>query len=226
MEKSAGTLFIVSTPIGNLKDITLRAIETLRLVDTIVCEDTRVTSTLLNEYNIKKPLITLNDYNEENLTFSIVGKLEKENIALVSDSGTPLISDPGYKLVKQAIKKGFKVVSIPGATALGTALSASGLPTDRFIFLGFLSKTPSRAFNSLESVKNLEATVILYESPHRLLQTLKTIKEVYGDIDVTLARELTKKFEEIKSQKVSDHLLFYVSKNPKGEFVILYSTKT
>lgn len=221
-----GTLFVVATPIGNLKDISLRAIETLKNVDTIVCEDTRVTSTLLSAYEIKKPLIALNEYNEEQIVYSILGKLSSGDVALVSDAGTPLISDPGYKLLSQAKNKGIKIVPIPGASAVITALSASAVPTDRFIFLGFLPKTPSKAMRGLELVKNLGLTVVLYEAPHRLLQTLKIMEEVYGDIEVTLARELTKKFEEIKTAKISEHLLYYVSKNPKGEFVILYSLKS
>lgn len=220
-----GNLYIVATPIGNLQDITERAVETLRSVGTIVCEDTRVTSTLLNKFEIKKPLVAVNEYNEDQMIFSILGKLEIEDVALVSDAGTPLVSDPGFKLVLTAKKKGFKIIPIPGPSALITALSASALPTDKFIFLGFLPKTPSKAENMISSVKLLETTVILYESPHRVLQTLKAIKDVYGDIKVTLARELTKKFEEIIEKKISQHLLDYVSKNPKGEFTILFSTK-
>lgn len=221
-----GTLYVVATPIGNLEDITLRAIETLKMVDTIVCEDTRVSSTLLNRYEIKKPLISINEYNEEQTIFAILKKLESQSIALISDAGTPLISDPGYKLLASAKKKGFRIVPIPGPSAVITALSASGLPTDKFVFLGFLSRTPSKALRSLELTKYLEATVVLYESPHRVLQTLKSIQEVFGDIEVTVARELTKKFEEIYAQKISQILKEYASKNPKGEFTILFSTKT
>lgn len=221
-----GTLYVVATPIGNLQDITLRAIDTLRSVDSIVCEDTRVTSILLNKYDIHKPLISVNEYNEEQTVYSILGKLDSGNVALVSDAGTPLISDPGYRLVSLAKKKGFNVIPIPGPSALIAALSASALPTDKFVFLGFLPKTPSKALASLQSAKPIGASVILYEAPHRLLQTLKNIQEVYGDIEVTLAREITKKFEEIKSQMVSDHLKEYASKNPRGEFVILFSAKS
>ncbi len=218
-------LYIVATPIGNLMDITLRALEILKEVGTIVCEDTRVTSILLNKYGIKKPLVPLNEYNEEQTVYSILAKLETESVALVSDAGTPLISDPGFRLVSMAKKKGFKVIPIPGPSALIASLSASALPTDKFIFLGFLPKTPSKAESVLMSVKNLGMTVIIYESPHRILQTLKVIQEIFGDIEITLARELTKKFEEIKNLKVSQHLLEYVSKNPKGEFTILFSSK-
>jgi len=225
MESPFGNLYIVATPIGNLQDITFRALDTLRQVDLIVCEDTRVTSVLLNKYDIKKPLIPLNEFNEEQTVYAILGKLAVENVALVSDAGTPLISDPGYKLVLAAKKKGFNIIPIPGASAIITALSAAALPTDRFTFLGFLPKTPSKALRSLELTRPLESTVILYESPHRLLQTLKNIEEVFGDIEITIARELTKKFEEITSQKVSEVLRVYATKNPKGEFTILFSTK-
>lgn len=220
-----GTLYIVATPIGNLQDITLRAIDVLKNVDVIVCEDTRVTSILLKKYEISKPLISINEYNEEQTIYSIVGKLDTGSVALVSDAGTPLISDPGYRLVTLAKKKGFKIIPIPGASALIAALSASALPTDKFVYLGFLPKTPSKAVASLESSKFINSTVILYESPHRLLQTLKVIQEVFGDIELTLARELTKKFEEIITEKISVHLRHYASKNPKGEFVILLSAK-
>ena len=223
--ETSGNLYIVATPIGNLQDITLRAIETLKNVDVIVCEDTRVSSVLLNKFEIKKPLIAVNEYNEDQVIYSIISKLETQNVALISDAGTPLISDPGYKLLSAVKKKGFTIVPIPGASAVIAALSASALPTDRFVFLGFLSRTPSKALRSLELARPLEATVVLYESPHRLLQTLKNIQEVYGDIPVTIARELTKKFEEIKSLPVSEILKEYASKNPKGEFTVLFSTK-
>lgn len=220
-----GKLFVVATPIGNLSDISQRALDTLRSVDLIVCEDTRVTSILLNKFEIKKPLVAINEYNEEQMIFSILKKLESCDIALVSDAGTPLISDPGYKLTKLAKNKGFMLVPIPGASAITASLSVSCLPTDKFIFLGFLPKTPSKAENLLESTKGFEITVVLYESPHRILQTLKTIQKVFGDIKVTLARELTKKFEDINEKTISKHLLYYLDKNPKGEFVILFSTK-
>lgn len=224
--QSGKNLYIVATPIGNLKDITFRALETLKEVGTIVCEDTRVTSILLNKYGIKKPLVSLNEYNEEQTVYSVIAKLENEDVALVSDAGTPLISDPGFRLVAMAKKKGFKIIPIPGPSALIAALSASALPTDKFIFLGFLPKTPSKAEGVLMASKSLGMTVIIYESPHRILQTLKVIQEIFGDIEVTLARELTKKFEEIRSLRISEHLLEYVSKNPKGEFTILFSSKS
>lgn len=221
-----GNLYIVATPIGNLQDITLRAIETLKEVDLIVCEDTRITSRLLQKFEIKKPLIAVNEFNEEQVVYEVLKKLETQNIALVSDAGTPLISDPGFRLVNEAKKKGFKIIPIPGASALTAALSASGLPTDKFTFLGFLSKSKTRAILSLETVKVFGSTIILYESPHRITETLQIIKEVFGNIDVTLARELTKIYEEIESETVDSLIEKYLKKQPKGEFVILFSTKS
>lgn len=220
-----GNLYIVATPIGNLQDITLRAIETLKNVQLIVCEDTRVTSVLLNKYDIKKPMIAVNEFNEEQTLHEVIKKLESQDVALVSDAGTPLISDPGYRLVEKARRKGFAVIPIPGASAIIAALSSSGLPTDKFIFLGFISKSKSKAIKNLESASALGATIVLYESPHRIIETLIIIKEVFGDIEVTLARELTKKFEDIISLTVDKHLEGFVNKPPKGEFVVLFSTK-
>lgn len=218
-------LYIVATPIGNLQDITLRALETLRSVDLIVCEDTRVTSILLKKFDIKKKLIAINEFNEEQVVYEILKRLEMENVALVSDAGTPLISDPGFRLVNLARKNGVSVVPIPGASALIAALSASGLPTDKFVFLGFLSKSSTKAEKSLEIFKNLETTVILYESPHRIIQTLQSIQKVYGPIEVTIGRELTKIYEEIFSKEVGLLINEYIIKAPKGELVVLFSTK-
>ncbi len=220
-----GNLYVVATPIGNLQDITLRAIETLKKVDVIVCEDTRVTSTLLKKYELKKPMIAVNEFNEEQIVYQIIQQLELGNVALVSDAGTPLISDPGFRLVNTARKKGFQVIPIPGPSALVAALSASGLPTDKFVFLGFLSKSEAKAEKSLETVKELQATVLLYESPHRIIQTLVVIQKVFGDIEITVARELTKIYEEIYTKKISDLLVDLETKQPKGEFVLLFSTK-
>lgn len=220
-----GTLYIVATPIGNLQDITLRAIEILKNVSSIVCEDTRVTGKLTGKYEIKKPLLALNEFNEEQVVYEVLKKLEKADIALVSDAGTPLISDPGYRLVNEAIKRGYKVVPIPGASALITALSACGLPTDKFVFLGFLPKSEVKATKQLSIFADFEGTIILYESPHRITQTLHAISEVFGDIDVTIARELTKIYEEIISKKISAHLEKYEAQEPKGEIVVLFSNK-
>jgi len=221
-----GKLYVVATPIGNLQDITLRGLETLKSANVIICEDTRVTLKLLKKFEIKKPLIAVNEFNEEQIVYQIIQQLESGDVALVSDAGTPLISDPGFRLVNTARKKGFEIIPIPGPSALIAALSASGLPTDKFVFLGFLSKSEVKAEKSLIAVKELEVTVLLYESPHRIIETLVVIRKIFGDIEVTVARELTKIYEEIYSNDVSTLLKDFETKPPKGEFVLLFSTKS
>lgn len=225
MKNQKGNLYIVATPIGNLQDITFRAVEILKNVDFIVCEDTRVTSKLLNHYEIKKPMIALNEFNEDQILYEILRKLESGSGALVSDAGTPLISDPGYRLVKEAKKKGFLISPIPGASALIAALSVSALPTDKFLFFGFLPKSEARSGKLLNKAKLLEQTVILYESPHRIVKTLGLIQNIFGDIEITIARELTKIYEETRSEKASSLIEHYKKTTPKGEFVVLFSLK-
>ncbi len=219
-----GTLFIVSTPIGNLGDITFRAVETLKTVDYILCEDTRVTGKLLNAYDISKKMVTLNDFNEEKLIGTVVGDLEKGlDVALVSDAGTPLVSDPGFKLVREAVSKNIRIEALPGASAVIDALAVSGLPTDKFLFLGFLPKKDGKRVELLKNTKGaiskVKSTVIIYESPFRVLKTLEQIKEVFGDIDVVVCRELTKMHEEVVRGKISEAAQKI---KPKGEFVILF----
>ena len=224
--RNEGKLYVMATPIGNLQDITLRAIDTLKNVHTVVCEDTRVTSILLSKHNIKKPLIAINEFNEEQMIYQIIKLLETSDVALVSDAGTPLISDPGYRLVTAARSKEIKVIPIPGASAVVTALSASSLPTDKFIFLGFLPKSKAKAAKALTEVKSLKTTVVLYESPHRITACIENILEVFGDIEVTIARELTKLYEEITTKKASEFIALYKDREPKGEIVVLFSTKS
>ncbi|HBH97181.1 MAG TPA: 16S rRNA (cytidine(1402)-2'-O)-methyltransferase, partial [Candidatus Omnitrophica bacterium] len=179
---TGGTLYLVSTPVGNLGDLTLRAIETLKGVDVIACEDTRQTGKLLAHYQIRKPLTSLHDHNERQKTPQLIGQLKSgQSIALVSDGGTPLVSDPGWYLVRRAIDAGIAVSWIPGATALIGALVLSGLPTDRFVFEGFLPPKPGARRKRLEALKDEPRTVVLYESPHRLLKTLRDIRETLGD---------------------------------------------
>lgn len=224
-------LYIVSTPIGNLQDITLRAIETLKCADLIICEDTRVTGNLLHKLGIKKEMTVLNDQNEENKIYELIELLTHDkNIALVSDAGTPLISDPGFKLVRTAIQKGIQVMPIPGANAITTALSVSGLPTDKFLFLGFPPDSYAHKIKLFSNVLNLyrinsnsklNPTIILYESPHKLLKCLEAIQEVFGDIDIVIAREMTKMYEEFLRDKISSLIVHFTKNNPKGEFVIL-----
>ena len=218
------TLYIVSTPIGNLADITFRAIDTLKSVNLIACEDTRHTKILLNHYNIKKPLVSYFEHNKIKRSEQIIKLLKEGNsVALVSDAGTPGISDPGYRIIRDAIDHDIRVVAIPGANAAISALSASGAPTDRFIFEGFLPNKTTARKKKLLSLKEEARTIIIYESPHRLLASLEDIKETLGDIELVIAREITKKFEEIKRQKVKD-LIGYFSKNkPRGEFVLIFN---
>ncbi len=219
-----GKLFVVSTPIGNLDDITIRALNTLKSVDIIACEDTRQTKKLLKHYGIEgKKLIPYYDFKEEALSEKLLKILEENDIALVSDAGTPTISDPGYKIVKKAIEKGIDVIPIPGASAVITALSASGLPTDKFIFFGFLPKSGKRKEEVLNQLKDLQITGIFYESPKRLVKTLEIINKILPQSNIVIAKELTKIHEEFIRGKPKEVLNYFVN-NPekqKGEFVIL-----
>lgn len=222
-----GTLFIVATPIGNLKDITLRALETLKSVDYILCEDTRVTGKLLKKYEISKRLISFNDFSEDKKAPSVVQDLLKgQLVALVSDAGTPLISDPGYKLVREAIKKEIKVESIPGPSSVVSALVVSGLPPDKFTFLGYLPKSEEKKKKILESVKenqkSLKTTVIIFESPFRISKTLESIEQVFGDIGIVVCRELTKIHEETSRGKISKSTNHFSQTSPRGEFIVLF----
>ena len=220
---SKGTLFVVPTPIGNLEDITLRAIRILQEVDTIICEDTRQTIKLLTHLKISKPLISFYTQNQLRRIPQIISMLEAgKNIALVSDCGTPAISDPGYYLIKEVINKGIKVIPLPGACALITALVGSGLTTDSFIFLGFLKKKTGKMKKELEEAKSIQKTIIFYESPHRILKTLETCKEVFGEqTKIVLARELTKKFEEFIRGTIKEVLEQMLNREILGEFIIL-----
>jgi 16S rRNA (cytidine1402-2'-O)-methyltransferase len=193
-----GTLYVVATPIGNLEDITLRALRILRdEVAVIACEDTRQTQKLLEHYQIKKPLLSYHEYNEASRTAEIVEGLEGgRSVALVSDAGTPLVSDPGYRVVRAAIERGFDVVPVPGPSAVLAALAASGLPTDEFRFIGFLPSKASARRKALAEILNAPGTVVAYESPHRILGTLAEMAEILGSGPVVLGREITKIHEE------------------------------
>ncbi len=222
----SGKLYIVSTPIGNLDDITLRAIEVLKSVDLIACEDTRRTMILLEKFGIAKKLISYYNYNERQRAEELISYLKSgKNIALVSDSGTPGISDPGYVLIKRAIEENIQVIPIPGATAFVCALVASGLPMDEFVFVGFLPHKKGRK-TKLQKLAQEERTVILYESPHRVLKTLNEILENFGDREIAVAKELTKIHEEIFRGKISEVLKKLTPDKIKGEFVIVISGKT
>lgn len=220
------TLYIVSTPIGNLKDITLRALETLKEVDLIACEDTRRTSILLNYYHIKKPLLSYFEHNEEKRIPELISKLKNgEKIALVSDAGTPLLSDPGFKLIRECIKRKIEVEAVPGPSAVLCALVSSGLPTDKFFFLGYLPQKRNKRKALLKSIfpEKIGATIVIFESPYKLLKTLEDLKKAFGDIDLVIARELTKVHEEIRREKISDSQKNFQKNKPKGEFTLLFS---
>ncbi len=223
----SGKLYVVATPIGNLKDITLRAIETLQTVDLIACEDTRHTAKLASHYNIAKPLTSYFEHNELKKTKYIIGLLkEGKSIALVSDAGTPGISDPGFRLIKEAIENNIETVVVPGASAIISALSVSGLPTDRFIFEGFLSSKQAARKKRLQALKNEDRTIVFYESPHRIVKTLCDMLDVFGDITAVCARELTKKFEEVKRGKLAEMVSHFKKTGSRGEFVILVHPHT
>ncbi len=216
-----GKIYIVSTPIGNLKDITVRAIETLNEVDFILCEDTRVTSILLKHYSISKQLISFNAVTERKKIPSVIDRIrEGKNCALVSDSGTPLISDPGVRLVSEAIKQNVEVIPIPGATAFTTALTVSGLPTDSFVFGGFLPQKKGRQ-KKLRMLSDEPRTIILYESTFRIEKLIDELLEYMTERYVVICRELTKKFEEIwrgYPKQLKDDLS---KKTIKGEFIVV-----
>lgn len=232
-----GTLFIVATPIGNLEDITLRALKTLFNVDIIACEDTRRTGLLLeklltnfatNPEDKRKPkLLSYYDQNELQRIPEIITLLKADqNIALVSDAGTPLISDPGFKLVRECLVQNIKVESIPGSSSVMTALTSSGLPTDKFTFVGYPPHKSGHRKTFYENIKAaqdlLKTTVILFEAPHKLLKTLVELKEIFGDIEIVLCRELTKVYEEVRREKISEALVHFKKTQPKGEFVLLF----
>ena len=218
-------LYIVSTPIGNLKDITFRALEVLKNADLIAAEDTRHSRILLNHYEIHTPLTSYFEHNKIQKADYLLGLLkEGKTIALITDAGTPGISDPGYNLIRAAKRAGLPVSVVPGACALIAALSASGLPTDRFIFEGFLPVKGAARRKTLARFAGEKRTVIFYESPHRLLKALGDIKEVLNDPVVVVARELTKKFEEVKEGRTSELLQHFSSHKPQGEFVLLVSS--
>lgn len=219
------SLYIVATPIGNLDDITLRAIETLKKVDFVAAEDTRHSQRLMNHLGVTAKLMALHEHNEREKSQALIDKVKDgKNIALVSDAGTPLISDPGYFLVKLAREQGVRVVPIPGVSAVVTALSVSGLPSDRFVFEGFLPAKLGAKTKRLDAFLYESRTVIFYESPHRILDTLKVMSEVYGaDRYLVVARELTKTFETIKGDSLGALLEWAEgdANQQKGEFVLL-----
>lgn len=232
-----GTLYLVPTPIGNLADITLRSLRTLFDVDVIACEDTRRTGLLLEklltkfspnpEDKTKPRLLSYYDQVELQRIPEIISLLSADqDVALVSDAGTPAVSDPGFKLVRECIKEGLPVVSLPGASSVLTALTVSGLPTDKFLFVGYPPHKPGHRldfFNNIKvSLESITTTVIFFEAPHKLLTTLGDVSSVFGDIEIVVCRELTKMYEEIRREKISEALKHFNKISPKGEFVILF----
>lgn len=220
-------LYIVSTPIGNLSDITLRALDILAGSDIIFCEDTRVSSKLLAKHNIKAPLKIYNDNSDETQRSYIKDLVSSGKvISLISDAGTPLISDPGYKLVREFRESGFNVDVVPGPCAIIAALSISGLPTDRFVFAGFLPKTKEGKVRVFKEFILLDATIIFYETANRLLQSLEIAIEVFGDRAANVSRELTKLYQESKSMPLSELISYYTNNPAKGEIVLCISGKS
>ena len=218
-----GKLTIVSLPIGNLKDITIRALEELQSSDLIFCEDTRITIKLLNHYSIKNKLMSYHEHSDTSTRKFIIDEINKgKNISLVSDAGTPLISDPGYKLVKELKKKNLSVTSCPGPSSPITALTLSGLPSDKFFFSGFLPAKTKAKKDYLLEIKDIESTIIFFESSNRLIKSLELILEIFGDRNISICRELTKKFEEVLTLKVSEIIKNLSSRdNIKGEIIIV-----
>jgi len=219
-----GSLFVVAGPIGNLNDITIRALDILKSADLVISEDTRETAKVLDHFEIKAQQISYRDQNHDKVYGYILDFLKSgKNVALVSDCGTPLISDPGFKLVRDLRTEGIKIQSIPGPSALISALSVSGLPTDKFSFLGFLPKGPGQRAELLRKYGSLDSTLIIYESPYRISKLLEEVKTVLGNRSVCLSRELTKLHEETITSPVEELISKYKDKTFKGEFVVLIS---
>ena len=221
-ETTAGTLYLCATPIGNLGDITERVLRTLEEVDLIAAEDTRNTLRLLNHFGIKKPLTSYHEYNKFTKAEELITKLRNgQNIAVVTDAGTPAISDPGEVIAAMCIEQGIKVTSLPGACALITALTMSGMPSRRFCFEGFLPVDKKERRYILEQLKREERTTILYEAPHHLRGTLQELYDSLGDRKITLCRELTKKFEEALPMTLESAIVYYSENEPRGEYVLV-----
>ena len=217
-----GKLYLCPTPIGNLGDITMRTLETLKGVDLIAAEDTRVSAKLLNHFDIKIPTTSYYEHNKrEKGSYLIEKLLSGQNIAVITDAGMPGISDPGEDLVRLCIENNIEIEALPGPCAFATALVASGLPTGRFAFEGFLTVNRKNRLSHLESLKNDERTLIFYEAPHKLMTTLKDMFAAFGNRKIVLARELTKKFEEYNRTTLEDAIIYYEETPPKGEFVLI-----
>ncbi|MDY6861664.1 MAG: 16S rRNA (cytidine(1402)-2'-O)-methyltransferase [Thermodesulfobacteriota bacterium] len=221
-----GKLYIVATPIGNLEDITYRAVRILKEVNIVASEDTRHSKILFNHYNVNTPLVSYYEYNKYKRTPQLIENLLKgKDLALVSDAGTPGISDPGYFLIKVALEHNIPIIPIPGTSSLIAALSVSGLPTDRFIFEGFLPRKKIKRRTYLEKLKNEKGTFLFFESPYRILRTLNEILNLWGDRDAVLAREITKIYEEFIREKISKIIQKLESRKIRGEITLLVAGK-
>ncbi len=218
----AGKLYLCATPIGNLEDITYRVLRTLQEVDLIAAEDTRNSIRLLNHFEIKTPMTSYHEYNKIEKAYQLVDKLrEGKNIALITDAGTPGISDPGEDLVRICYEEGIEVTSLPGPAACITALTMSGLPTRRFAFEAFLPREKKERARILEELKDETRTIILYEAPHHLVATIEELYETLGDRNITVCRELTKRYEEKRKTTLSQCILYYKDTDPRGEYVLV-----
>lgn len=216
-----GKLYLVPTPIGNLADMTSRALETLKQVEVVACEDTRTSGILLSKFGIKKRLVSYHEFNERSRALQLLELLKQgHSIAVITDAGTPGISDPAYRVVRAALSEQVEIVPLPGASALLPALTASGLPTDRFLFEGFLSHKSGARKRRLEKLRDFEHTIIFYESPHRVRQSLSAMLEVFGDRQACLAREISKKFEQFLRGSISE-ILSKIGESVKGEVVLV-----
>ncbi|MBD5554982.1 MAG: 16S rRNA (cytidine(1402)-2'-O)-methyltransferase [Roseburia sp.] len=223
----AGTLYLCATPIGNLEDITYRVLRTLKEVDLIAAEDTRNSIRLLNHFEIKTPMTSYHEYNKIEKAYQLVEQLRAgKNIALITDAGTPAISDPGEDLVRICHEEGIDVTSLPGPAACITALTVSGLPTRRFAFEAFLPREKKERTHVLRQLKDETRTVIIYEAPHHLVKTLEDLYETLGDRKISICRELTKRYEETTLTTIKESLLYYKSTEPRGEYVLIVDGKT
>lgn len=218
--KSDNALYLIPTPIGNLDDITIRSFKLLRDVDVLLCEDTRVTGSLLKKYDIKQKLISCHEYNEDSIKYDVVKYIQEGlKVGLVTDQGSPIISDPGFRVVQEVIDKGYSVIGLPGATAFVPALISSGIAPSKFLFYGFLNSKNSRQKQELESLKLYPYTMIFYEAPHRIINTLENMRKIFGNRQISLSREISKLYEEIYRGTIDD-VIENIDKL-KGEFVLI-----
>lgn len=216
-----GSLYLVATPIGNLQDITFRAIDVLKSVDMIAAEDTRQTMNLLSHFDIHTKLTSYHEYNKDTKTASLADYLADHDLAIVSDAGTPALNDPGYEIVKEAVSRGIRVIPIPGPSAPLAALTASGLPTDQFLYIGYLPRKHNERLKLLHDISSHEYTLIMLETPHRLVDALVDLRQALGDRRIVLARELTKKFEEFIRLNLDDADEYFLTHEPRGEFTLI-----